>query len=45
MHDYRPIGQVYIDVSSWGSKVTLNFNDVWSNTDILRYSGMIYFDW
>ncbi|AEV70485.1 hypothetical protein [Acetivibrio clariflavus] len=45
LHDYRPIGQVYIDVSSWGSKATLNFNDVWSNNDILGYAGMIYFDW
>jgi hypothetical protein len=45
LHDYRPIGQVHIDVSSWGSKVALSFDDVWNNTDILRYVGMVYFDW
>lgn len=45
LHDYRPIGQVYIDVSSWGSKVTLRFDDVWNSADILRYVGMVYFEW
>ncbi len=43
LYDYRPTGQVFIDVSSWGSKVNLNFNDVWNNTSILGYVGLMYF--
>lgn len=43
LHDSRPTGKVLIDVSSWGSKVSLNFNDVWNNAGILDYVGMVYF--
>jgi hypothetical protein len=40
-----PTDEVYIDVSSWGSKVTLNFNHIWNCRYIFGYQGIIYFDW
>lgn len=43
LHGYRPTGELLIDVSSWGSIVSLNFNDVWNNASILGYAGLVYF--
>lgn len=43
LHDHR--GKYYVDASSWGSKVTFCFDDVWNNGDIFSYAGMIYFGW
>lgn len=38
-------GEVLLEVSSWGGRATICFNDIWLNKTVGGYFGLMHFNW